>query len=351
MDFVSSCGEKFVPGHKCTTPPDGVPAAQLALILADIGDGGGILSDEVLGALEEHALATEADCHVSLHAISGTQGNKAIHLRALVNNQVLSVLVDSGSSYTFINSAIISKLRLYPTIAEKLQVQVANGHKVISDKQVKDFEWWIQGHTFKVDAKVLDLAAYDLILGMDWLEEYSPMTCDWLAKWIEFDYHGSWVKFQGIMAHTTTQLAEISREQLYKWYKGNDIWAMVILSPVPKDDPLLEQYIVNGIPAPVQQAIHDHADLFQPINELPPNRVFDHAISLLPDSVPVNCRPYRYSPQQKDEIEKQVATMLRAGTVIPSLSPFASPVLLVKKKDGTWRFCGLQETQCNYYQK
>jgi hypothetical protein len=35
----------------------------------------------------------------------------------------------------------------------------------------------------------------------------------------------------------------------------------------------------------------------------------------------------------KNEIERQVESMLKAGTIVPSISPFASPILLVKKKD------------------
>lgn len=79
--------------------------------------------------------------------------------------------------------------------------------------------------------------------------------------------------------------------------------------------------------------------MFKDPDSLPPQREFDHSIPLLPGVNPVNVKPYRYSPTQKDEIERQIQEMLSNGIIRPSQSPFASPVLLVKKKDGSWRFC------------
>ena len=72
---------------------------------------------------------------------------------------------------------------------------------------------------------------------------------------------------------------------------------------------------------------------------LPPSREHDHRIPLVEGSQPVYIKPYRYPHFQKKEIEQLVSEMLDQCIIRPSRSPFSSPVLLVKKRDGSWRFC------------
>ena len=79
--------------------------------------------------------------------------------------------------------------------------------------------------------------------------------------------------------------------------------------------------------------------LFEEVLGLPPQRSYDHQITLIPGTEPVNLRPYRHPWEQKNIIEKMVEEMLDSGIIRNSRSPYASPVVLVKKADGTWRLC------------
>ena len=55
--------------------------------------------------------------------------------------------------------------------------------------------------------------------------------------------------------------------------------------------------------------------------------------------MPIKQRPYRTSPPCKQEINLQVDDILQKGIIRESVSPWSSPVVLVKKKNGSFRFC------------
>ena len=57
------------------------------------------------------------------------------------------------------------------------------------------------------------------------------------------------------------------------------------------------------------------------------------------ESQPLRQRAHRTNPAEEKIIETEVETMLKSKTIKPSKSPWASPVVLVKKKDGSVRFC------------
>ncbi|GFX35682.1 retrovirus-related Pol polyprotein from transposon 297 [Trichonephila clavipes] len=57
------------------------------------------------------------------------------------------------------------------------------------------------------------------------------------------------------------------------------------------------------------------------------------------DHAPINQRAYRVSPTERRIIHEEGQKMLDEGIVQPSESPWSSPVVLLRKKDGSWRFC------------
>jgi len=118
--------------------------------------------------------------------------------------------------------------------------------------------------------------------------------------------------------------------------KKKAVGAMVVLQNhgSPKDCPLPQ-----SIPREVASLLSEFMDVFQEPQELPPQRSVDHSISLVDDSKPIHQRPYRLAHHQKNAMEELIQHLLQAQMIRPSVSPYSSPVILVKKKDATWRLC------------
>ena len=93
-------------------------------------------------------------------------------------------------------------------------------------------------------------------------------------------------------------------------------------------------------PPDFQEILDRHAKVFIDIRHgAPPDRGIEHVIELKEGAKPVMITPYQHPKKHKDEIEKAIKDLLEMGHIRPSKSPFASVVVLVKKKDGTMRMC------------
>ena len=271
-------------------------------------------------------------CLLSAAAIAGTEAPKAFRMLGKMNGKTLLMLVDSGSSHSFINSEIASDWHGVQPMVKKLRVKVADGAVTTCDAELPDCVYQIQGHQFRSTLKLFPLGSYDVILGMDWLESRGLMTVNWGSKYMVFQHQGQFIQSHGVSA-SVQECPPISTVELQLLQTQESVLRVVQLCSV-KDD--AEAAI---IPKAVTALLEEFAELFEEPRGLPPQRSFDHTIDLLPGATPVNIRPYRYNPAQKDEIKAQVADMLKQGIIQVSRSPFASPVLLVQKKDGEWRFC------------
>ncbi|KAJ8749438.1 hypothetical protein K2173_025482 [Erythroxylum novogranatense] len=74
-------------------------------------------------------------------------------------------------------------------------------------------------------------------------------------------------------------------------------------------------------------------------NGLPPLRGIEHQIDFIPGAQIPNRPAYRSNPEETKELQRQVDELLEKGHMRESFSPCVVPVLLVPKKDGTWRMC------------
>ena len=131
----------------------------------------------------------------------------------------------------------------------------------------------------------------------------------------------------------STTLRGLKGGKLAKWLRKQAYGVVAQLVAVEEEEN------PGQLPAKIRQVLDQYKDVFEEPKGMPPTRGHEHQIVLKEGANPFQVRPYRCPYVQKTKIERLVREMLELGIIQPSSSPFASPVLLVKKKDGSWRFC------------
>lgn len=79
----------------------------------------------------------------------------------------ITILVDSGATHSFVDPKIVKQVRLEIQEHSVLEVSVANGERMYCNQVCRKLRWFMQGHQFEYDLRVLKLGGCDMILGGD----------------------------------------------------------------------------------------------------------------------------------------------------------------------------------------
>jgi hypothetical protein len=217
-------------------------------------------------------------------------------------------------------------------------VTAGGGNKLQAPFVCRNFACQLQQTTFLADVVVLPLGCYDLILGIPFLKSLGPILWDFNTLKMEFKFNGKRFVLRGAKQNSIKVVSNKSFNQTLQ--QGAQLCYLSV-DMAHHNTPSCFTLSSDGlIPAEVERLLDIYADLFENPKGLPPPRPgFDHKVPLKEGTAPFNLRPYRYSTIQKDIVDGLVEEMMEKGWIQHSNSPFASPVVLVRKKGGKWRLC------------
>ncbi|KAJ1694545.1 hypothetical protein LUZ63_011243 [Rhynchospora breviuscula] len=301
LGLCYNCHERYYPGHKCTKEAVNVICEQEKGNLEEVG-----WKDEVSNEEEMEDEGVE-QAIISMHTDKERSKLTSMKFKGQIEHISICALLDSGSTHSFINPEIIKELQLPVKQTNPMVVMVANGSKMVTYTRCDALNFSIQGQTFEKDVRLLTVQGYDMILGLDWLMGLGPMQVDWSKGKLEFNKGGKTVTLQVRAEKAEIKLLNGQLNINKELKQGNEI-LIAHLFKVSEDVTGSEE-----IHPELKQVLGNYADLFEEPNGLPPTRQIDHQIPLVSEA--------------------------KSSTIQPSTSPYASPVLLVKKKDGGWRMC------------
>ncbi|KAL0533232.1 hypothetical protein IC582_030448 [Cucumis melo] len=334
------CNEKYSADHKCRLKEQ----RELRMFVVTEGrEEYEIVEDEKeekeLGCMEINENLTTV-VELSINSVVGLNDPGTMKVRGKLLGEEVVILIDCGATHNFVSEKLVKKLSLPIKETSHYGVILGSGAAVQGKGVCEKLEVQLKGWKIVEDFLPLELGGVDVILGMQWLYSLGVTTVDWKNLSLSFLAEGKEVNIKGDPSLTK---ARISLKNMIKNWEEKDSGFLIecrsLQVKTVEDD---ECYLLNTeveSKGRIGSVIKQFQDVFEWPEKLPPRRGIEHHIHLKEGTNPINVRPYRYGFHQKEEMEKLVQEMLNSGVIRPSNSPYSSPVLLVKKKDGSWRFC------------
>lgn len=277
--------------------------------------------------MEGTATLMEISAEITLYALFGSPSPGTMSVLGRIKHKEIVTLIDSSITHKFLDASIELALALPLSREDTFEVKVANGAVL----QTKGVSYGVplknQGQSFHVDLNVLPLGDCAIVLGTQWLYALGLIQWDVKQLTMEFLHEGRSVMLKGLQPSTPT-LQE--GDQFFRPAVNKGL-ILQITSEVSADKPVQHSVL--------DQLLEEFGKVFEVPIGLPPLRNHEHQIILNEGTHPISERLYRYPFYQKFEIEKIVQDLLEAGSIRTSQSLFSSPVLLVRKADGSWRMC------------
>lgn len=328
-----------------------------------------------------HTIAVTKALSVQLKEEEKAQRFNLFHTQAKVNDKLVRVIIDGGSCHNLASKEMCEKLGLamikHP---HPYHVQWLSDCGDVKVQYMVKVTFSIQDYTDTVECDVVPMTVCHLLLGRPWQFDrhaihdgydntYAfkwkergvkllPMTPNQIieanmqkrARESEAQKKNSSVVHNSVSERHKPKVSGKTRElegkgrvmiatksEMRKMRDNPHMLHLVLLYK----DVILATNVLTSLPSVVSNVLQAFNDVFPeeiPAG-LPPLRGIEHQIDLIPGASLPNRPPYRTNPEETKEIQRQVQELLDKGYVRESLSPCAVPVILVPKKDGTWRMC------------
>jgi hypothetical protein len=263
------------------------------------------------------------------------------------------VLLDSGSATEFISEAFVQEHNI-PTRPKNRPIlaRVADGREILNgmiDREV-EIGLAIGDHQERLILNVTSLGQHQIILGAPWLTRHHPPTIDWkgrrIVAWSQYCYEHCLDMSSNSDSDSDSSESSLSElEDEFPSPDSSDILdtpamdaAIAAITAVPSSEHLPS---TSEQTTALPPEFADFIDVFSKAaaNQLPPSRVHDHAIELLPGTSPPFSKTYSMSQPELLALKEYIDENLAKGFIRRSTSPAGAPVLFVKKKDGSLRLC------------